>query len=103
MQPNRIVSREQWIEARKTHRAHEKELMQARERLSRERRAPPWVRVNKEYAFDGRDGKTTLAGLFAGRSQLVVPGRGFAAWERVGGSGESLSRFTPPRPFRLQW
>jgi len=72
MQPHKIVSRQQWIEARKAHLAHEKELTQARERLSEERRALPWVKVDKAYLFDGTDGKTTLADLFKGKSQLVV-------------------------------
>jgi predicted dithiol-disulfide oxidoreductase (DUF899 family) len=72
MQPHKIVSRQQWIEARKAHLAHEKELTRARERLSEERRALPWVKVDKTYLFDGRDGKTTLADLFKGKSQLVV-------------------------------
>jgi predicted dithiol-disulfide oxidoreductase (DUF899 family) len=72
MQPHRIVSREEWIKARKAHLAHEKELTRARERLGEERRALPWVKVDKPYVFDGPAGKQTLADLFAGRSQLVV-------------------------------
>jgi predicted dithiol-disulfide oxidoreductase (DUF899 family) len=72
MQPHQIVSREEWIEARKAHLAREKELTQARDRLNAERRALPWVRVGKNYLFDGPNGKASLADLFAGRSQLVV-------------------------------
>ena len=72
MQPHKIVSREEWIEARKAHLAHEKEYTRARDRLSEERRALPWVKVDKTYVFDGRNGKQTLADLFAGRGQLVV-------------------------------
>ena len=72
MQPHSIVSREEWIAARKAHLAHEKELTQARDRLSEERRALPWVKVDKDYVFDGPNGKVTLADLFKGRSQLVV-------------------------------
>jgi predicted dithiol-disulfide oxidoreductase (DUF899 family) len=72
MQSHQIVSREDWIEARKAHLAHEKELTRARDRLSEERRALPWVKVDKTYVFDGPDGKATLADLFKGRSQLVV-------------------------------
>src|SRR5258708_15016078 len=71
-QPHKIVSREQWIEARKAHLAHEKEYTRARDRLSEERRALPWVKVDKAYVFDGPNGKQTLSDLFAGRSQLVV-------------------------------
>jgi len=72
MQPHKIVSRQQWIEARRVHLAQEKELTQARERLSEERRALPWVKVDKAYLFDGAEGKKTLADLFNGKSQLVV-------------------------------
>jgi predicted dithiol-disulfide oxidoreductase (DUF899 family) len=72
MQPHQIVSREEWIAARKAHLVHEKEYTRARDRLSAERRALPWVKVDKSYLFDGPDGVQTLADLFAGRSQLVV-------------------------------
>src|SRR5258705_5638012 len=72
MQPHKVVSREQWIEARKAHLAHEKEFTHARERLNQERRALPWVKVDKDYVFEGPSGRTTLADLFKGRSQLVV-------------------------------
>jgi len=47
MQPHQIVSREEWIAARKTHLDHEKEFTKARDRLSEERRALPWVKVDK--------------------------------------------------------
>src|SRR6202140_1512902 len=73
MQPHKIVSREEWTAARKAHLAHEKEYTRARDRLSAERRALPWVKVDKDYLFDGPGGPQSLADLFAGRSQLVVP------------------------------
>src|SRR6202047_5125916 len=72
MQSKKIVSREEWIEARKAHLGHEKEYTRARDRLSEERRALPWVKVDKTYVFDGSNGKATLSDLCAGRSQLVV-------------------------------
>ncbi len=72
MQPHTVVSREEWIAARKAHLAHEKEYTKARERLAEERRALPWVKVDKDYLFDGPNGKRSLADLFEGRSQLVV-------------------------------
>jgi predicted dithiol-disulfide oxidoreductase (DUF899 family) len=72
MQPHKIVSREEWIEARKAHMAREKEFTRARDLLSEERRALPWVKVDKDYAFDGANGKARLADLFKGRPQLVV-------------------------------
>ena len=72
MQQHRIVSREQWVAARKAHLAREKELSQARERLAEERRALPWVKVDKPYVFDGPNGKVTFGDLFRDRPQLVV-------------------------------
>src|SRR6516165_11646665 len=72
MEPHKIVSRQEWIEARKAHLAHEKEFTRARDRLSEERRALPWVKVEKAYAFDGPEGRKTLPDLFRGREQLVV-------------------------------
>jgi len=72
MQPNRIVSRDEWVEARKQLLSREKGLTRLRDQLSAERRALPWVRIEKEYIFDGPTGKVTLADLFDGRSQLFV-------------------------------
>ncbi|MHC2434470.1 DUF899 domain-containing protein [Bradyrhizobium sp. USDA 4451] len=72
MQQHKIVSREEWIAARKALMAGEKQLTQAREALSRQRRELPWVKVDKDYVFDGPDGKVTLGDLFKGRPQLVV-------------------------------
>ena len=72
MQPHKIVSRDEWLAARKAHLAKEKEFSKARDALSRDRRELPWVKVEKEYVFDTPDGKKTLGDLFDGRSQLVV-------------------------------
>lgn len=69
---HQIVSRDEWITARKAHLAREKEFTRQRDRLSAERRQLPWVRVDRVYSFDGPDGRETLADLFAGRSQLIV-------------------------------
>ena len=69
---HRIVSREEWLAARRQHLAREKEFTHARDRLSAERRELPWVRVEKSYRFDGSDGPVTLGDLFADRSQLIV-------------------------------
>ena len=52
--------------------AHEKEFTSARERLAEERRALPWVKVDKDYVFDGPDGKADAGRSVQGRSQLVV-------------------------------
>ena len=71
--PNlQVVSPDEWLAARNAHLAKEKEFTRLRDQLSHERRALPWVKVDKSYAFDGPNGKKTLADLFAGRSQLVV-------------------------------
>jgi predicted dithiol-disulfide oxidoreductase (DUF899 family) len=67
-----IVSRGEWLEARTRLLAKEKALTRLRDELAAERRALPWVRVEKEYVFDGPAGKQSLPELFAGRSQLVV-------------------------------
>src|SRR5215813_2832700 len=72
MQAHKIVSRQEWIEARKALMAREKELTQAREAVSEQRRNLPWVKVDKNYVFDGPHGKLTLADLFKNRPQLVV-------------------------------
>jgi len=72
MQQHKIVSRQEWIEARKALMAREKELTHARDALSADRRNMPWVKVDKDYVFDGPHGKLTLADLFKGRPQLVV-------------------------------
>ncbi len=72
MASHAVVSRDQWLAARQALLAKEKEYTRLRDRLSAERRALPWVKVEKAYVFDSLDGKKTLADLFAGRSQLVV-------------------------------
>ncbi|MFI4867263.1 MAG: DUF899 family protein, partial [Steroidobacterales bacterium] len=72
MQKHKIVSNDEWLVARKAHLAKEKEFTRLRDRLSEERRALPWVKVEKQYVFDGLNGKVTLAQLFGGSSQLMV-------------------------------
>ncbi|HEX6268163.1 MAG TPA: thioredoxin family protein [Burkholderiales bacterium] len=70
-QPN-VVSRAAWLEARKEFLAKEKELTRLRDRIARERRSLPWVRVEKSYVFDAPEGRRTLGDLFEGRRQLLV-------------------------------
>lgn len=78
-----VVSREEWLVARKAHLQKEKEFTRLRDQLSAERRALPWVKVDKEYIFEGPQGKETLSDLFNGRSQLVVYHFMFApGWEQ---------------------
>ena len=68
----KVVSRDEWLAARKQHLKKEKEFTRLRDKLSAERRELPWVKVEKNYVFDGPGGKETLADLFDGRSQLIV-------------------------------
>lgn len=67
-----VVSREAWLAARIALLAKEKEFTRLRDELSRQRRALPWVKVEKPYVFDGPHGQETLADLFEQRSQLIV-------------------------------
>jgi predicted dithiol-disulfide oxidoreductase (DUF899 family) len=69
---HRIVTKGEWIGARKELLAKEKELTRMQDEVNRLRRALPWVRVDKNYVFDTSEGKQSLAELFGGRSQLVV-------------------------------
>ncbi len=68
----RVVSRADWLAARKELLAKEKELTRARDRVNAQRRELPWVKVEQSYSFDTPEGRKTLAELFDGRSQLVV-------------------------------
>lgn len=78
-----VVSRDRWIAERKKLLAREKELTRRSDQIARERRAMPWERVEKDYVFDGRDGRCTLADLFEGRRQLMVQHFMFApGWEQ---------------------
>src|SRR5437660_5933313 len=67
-----VVSAEAWREARLRLLEKEKEFTRLRDELSRARRALPWKRVEKEYVFEGPNGRETLCDLFAGSSQLIV-------------------------------
>jgi predicted dithiol-disulfide oxidoreductase (DUF899 family) len=82
MESHEIVGPDEWLAARKRHLIEEKEFTRLRDRLSAQRRALPWVRVDKAYAFDGPNGSETLAELFGGKSQLIIQHFMFAAdWE----------------------
>ncbi len=67
-----IVSRDEWLTARRALLKAEKEVTHLRDKLAQERLALPWVRIEKEYVFDTPEGPRTLADLFEGRSQLLV-------------------------------
>src|ERR1700683_4217426 len=72
VQHPKVVSAREWTANRKELLRKEKEFTRLRDELSRQRRELPWERVEKEYVFDGPNGKETLADLFHGRSQLIV-------------------------------
>jgi predicted dithiol-disulfide oxidoreductase (DUF899 family) len=72
MQPQKIVSRDEWLAARKALLAKEKAFSRARDQLAAERQSLPRVKVDKAYVFDTPAGKKTLAELFNGKSQLFV-------------------------------
>src|SRR3954452_25527906 len=88
-----IVSSQEWEAAREKLLVKEKAFTRARDALAAERRRMPWLAVEKEYLFDGPDGKASLLDLFGGRRQLIVyraffePGvPGLAAHACPGGS-----------------
>lgn len=72
MQPHKVVSRDEWLAARKAHLKNEKALTRMRDLVSAERRALPWVKVDKKYVFDAIEGKKTLAELFGTNDQLII-------------------------------
>lgn len=87
-----IVSREEWLAARKALLAKEKALTRQRDALNAERRCLPMVMIDKNYMFEGPNGRLRLADLFDGRSQLIIyhfmfdadpppPGKSGAPWD----------------------
>jgi len=69
---NSVGSRKEWLAARTSLLAEEKELTRRSDELARKRQALPWVAVEQDYAFEAEDGTKTLVDLFDGRSQLLV-------------------------------
>jgi predicted dithiol-disulfide oxidoreductase (DUF899 family) len=67
-----IVSSQEWEAARQQLLVKEKELTRARDALAAERRRMPWLAVEKDYEFDGPDGRKSLVDLFEGRRQLII-------------------------------
>ncbi|WP_026360137.1 DUF899 domain-containing protein [Amycolatopsis nigrescens] len=88
----RIVRRDEWLAARKELLAKEKEFTRARDELNAERRRLPMVRVDKQYVFEGPDGKASLLDLFDGRRQLILHHLMWA-WD-VDAEGNETSRDT---------
>jgi predicted dithiol-disulfide oxidoreductase (DUF899 family) len=72
MLSNPVVSREEWLDARRALLATEKEETKLRDKIRADRQKMPWVKVDKTYTFDTPAGKKTLADLFDGRSQLMI-------------------------------
>jgi len=72
MPDHAVVTRQEWTAARQALPAKEKEFARLRDELSRERRALPWMRIEKSYAFETPVGRKSLTELFDGRRQLVV-------------------------------
>ena len=67
-----VVNKDRWLAQRKALLAREKALTQLRDEIARERRALPWLHLDKNYLFDAPEGKRSLAELFEGRHQLLV-------------------------------
>ena len=67
-----VVSSREWEAARERMLVKEKEMTRARDALAAERRRTPWMAVEKDYVFEGPEGKASLADLFDGRRQLIV-------------------------------
>ena len=67
-----IVTRDEWLEARKQFLAREKQATRERDALNAERRRLPMVAIEKEYLFEGPGGGVTLAGLFGDSRQLII-------------------------------
>ncbi len=72
MEAKQVVSREDWLAARRALLDEEKALTRAREAVAEKRRALPWVLVEENYRFESPTGEVTLSDLFAGLSQLIV-------------------------------
>src|SRR5271156_3982020 len=72
LQHPKVVSEAEWLTARKEHLIKAKELTLLRDELSRQRPELPWEKVEKQYVFNGPNGKESLADLFERRSQLIV-------------------------------
>ena len=68
----KVVSPKAWLAARKKLLVKEKKFLKLRDELNRQRRRLPWVKIEKDYTFDGPAGKVSLAELFGGKGQLVV-------------------------------
>jgi predicted dithiol-disulfide oxidoreductase (DUF899 family) len=69
---HKVVTENEWVESRRALLKKEKEFTTLCDQLSQQQRDLHWVAVNKEYVFEGPNGKQTLSEFFDGRSQLIV-------------------------------
>ena len=67
-----VVSREDWVRARKDLLLREKQMTRERDALNADRRRLPMVRIDKEYVFEGEAGKASLLELFGDSRQLII-------------------------------
>ena len=68
----KVVSRDEWVGARKALLVKEKELTRQRDALNAERRMLPMVKIDKQYVFEGPEGEVGLVDMFDGRHQLIL-------------------------------
>jgi predicted dithiol-disulfide oxidoreductase (DUF899 family) len=86
----KIVSPDEWLTARKEFLKEEKELTLRQDALSERRRELPMVKLDKDYVFEGPNGKTSLLDLFEGRRQLIIYHFMFAPEDAEGHNSCSL-------------
>jgi predicted dithiol-disulfide oxidoreductase (DUF899 family) len=72
IEDHQVVSSGDWLAAPKELLRKEKEFTRQRDEISQQRRELPWVKVEKNYVFEGPTGKETLADLFGSKSQLII-------------------------------
>ena len=100
-----VVSREEWDEAWQQLLVKEKAVTRARDALAAERRRMPWLAVEKDYTFDGPNGKVSLLDLFEGRRQLIVYRHffepGVAGWPERSCRGCSMMAAQDAHPAHL--
>ena len=99
MQPHSIVSQEEWIAARKAHLRNEKALTRMRDLVAAERRALPWVKVEKKYVFDTTAGKKELPRL--DRWRRLVPNAAARPLPCAPPQAPATRLLLPQRPDRL--
>ena len=94
-----IVSAQEWTAAHQELLVQEKEVMRAHDALAAQRRRMPWLAVDKDYEFEGPEGKLNLRGLFQGRRQLLVyrdPQAGDYTTQQALGPADTVSPLAAP-------